>query len=450
MTTPTIWTRGKLQAPAIADKAESLPQPARRPFVYVALVAFSWLYYYRPEDFIPGLSHIPMAKITGLIGLIAVLIGMASGTNKMPAAVKLLWLLVVQLTLCIPFAIWKGGAFTAVSEKFSKTAVVAMLISMAVVHLKELRKLLWIQVSAVNLVVFCSILLRHTRDGRLEGIQRGVLENPNDLAINIAISFPVGLAFLLRAQGFKKVVWTVALAFMAVGIVLTYSRSGLLAFLLSLAVCVWEYGVKGKRRYIVWTTAVLLVGGLGLSLSSSHYRARVESIMAGNIEGSGDKGSLNARKALLKKSIIVAATHPLFGVGPGCFILVDKGWVVAHNTYTELAAEAGLPAIILFLLALGAALKNVAYVKGSVKYQEDPEVRIFTQALRAGLVAYIMAACFASTEYNLYPYFLIGYTCAMVRIVGPLRADKSRLKENSKLKRASYDRFTRPQPTLAG
>src|SRR5262249_31760735 len=27
---------------------------ARRPMVYAALAAFAWLYYYRPEDFIPG------------------------------------------------------------------------------------------------------------------------------------------------------------------------------------------------------------------------------------------------------------------------------------------------------------------------------------------------------------------------------------------------------------
>ena len=229
MTTSTIWTRGNLRAPVIANKPQSLARVVRRPFVYGALVAFSWLYYYRPEDFIPGLSHIPMAKITGLLALIALLVGMASGTNKMPAAVKFLWLLLVQMSLCIPFAIWKGGAFTAITEKFSKTAVVAMLISMTVVTVSELRKLLWIQVSAVNLVVFASILLRHTRNGRLEGIQRGVLENPNDLAINIAISFPIGLAFLLRARGFKKVIWAIGLAVMAVGIVLTYSRSGLLA-----------------------------------------------------------------------------------------------------------------------------------------------------------------------------------------------------------------------------
>jgi len=451
MTSPTIWTRSKLQRPAKADKAESLPQGARRPFVYMALVAFSWLYYYRPEDFIPGLSHVPMAKITGLIGLIALLVGMISGTNKMPAAVKFLWLLVVQMTLCVPFAIWKGGAFATVSEKFSKTAVVAMLISMAVVTIKELRKLLWIQVSAVNLVVFFSILLRHTHDGRLEGIQKSILQNPNDLAINIAISFPVGLAFLLRARGFKKVIWVIGLAFMALGIVLTYSRSGLLAFILSLAVCVWEYGIKGKRHYIVWTTAALLVAGLGIAISSSHYRARVESILAGNIEGSGDKGSLDARKALLKRSIIVAATHPLFGVGPGCFVLVDKSWLVAHNTYTELAAEAGLPALLLFLLAIGTALKNVTFVKGSAKYYDDPEINLFTQALWAGLVAYILGACFASTEYNLYPYFLIGYTCAMVRIVGLMQPDRSRVVEDSRGKRDVHDRFNRrPQPTWAG
>ena len=450
MTTPTIWTRGNAQAPVVANKPQPVVQAARRPFVYGALVAFSWLYYYRPEDFIPGLSHIPMAKITGLLGLFALLIGMASGTNKMPAAIKFLWLLVLQMFLCVPFAIWKGGAFSAVSEKFSKTVVVAMLISMAVVSVRELRKLLWIQVSAVNLVVFFSILLRHTRNGRLEGIQKSILENPNDLAINIAVSFPLGLAFLLQARGIKKVIWAIGLAFMALGIVLTYSRSGLLAFILSLGVCVWEYGIKGKRRYIVWTTAILLFGGLGIALSSSHYRARVESILAGNIEGSGDKGSLDARKALLKKSIMVAVTHPLFGVGPGCFQVLDKGWMVAHNTYTELAAEAGFPAIILFLLAIGAALKNVAFVKGSAKYYEDPEVKLFTQALGAGLVAYVMAAAFASTEYNLYTYFLIGYTCAMVRIVGPTRADKARLARESKGKRAAYDRFTRPQPTWAG
>src|SRR5262249_56390697 len=133
-------------------------------------------------------------------------------------------------------------------------------------------------------------------------------------------------------------------------------------------------------------------------------------------------------------------THPLVGVGPGCFALVDKGWVVAHNSYTELAAEAGLPALLLFLLALGAAFRNVRLARRSEQYDRDPEFRLFTQALWAGLAAYLIGACFDSTEYNLYPYFMIGYTCAMVRIAGA-----SAVNAGQSAKAASYA-FSRTQP----
>jgi O-antigen ligase len=388
-----------------------------------------------------------MARISGVIGAVALAVGMMSGGSaKIPQVVKILWLLLLQMALCVPFALWPGGAFSRVFEGFAKAVIVAMLIGVTVVTTWELRKLLWIQVSAVAMVTVASILLRNFRDGRLEGIQKSILQNPNDLAIGIAISFPLGLAFMLHARGFRKVVWGVALVFMALGVVLTYSRSGLMALILTLAVCVWEYGIKGKRRSIVVITAVGVVIGLGAALSSAHYRARVESIVLGNIEGSGDKGSLEARKALLKKSLMVAATHPLVGVGPGCFVLVDEGWVVAHNSYTELAAEAGFPGLFLFLWALGASLKNIARARKSTHYKEDPEFRLFTQALWAGMVAYLMGACFASTEYNLYPYFMMAYTCAMARISNQALTNPVQGRERRQLNRTSYDRIPQPQP----
>jgi len=446
MTMQITRARGTERSAVWAAQHNPVGSSARRPLVYAALVAFSWLYYYRPEDFIPGLDHIPMAKVAGVIGFLALIGGMMSGGKvRIPGAVKILWLLLLQMTMCIPLAMWPGGAFHAVVDKFSKGVVVATLISMAVVTVAELRKLLWIQVSAVALVTFFSIAVRHIEEGRLYGIQEGILSNPNDLAINIAISFPLGVAFMLQARGFKKVVWAMGLGVMGLGVVLTYSRSGLLAFLLSVAICVWEYGIKGKRQYIVVVAGLALFLGMGTALSNSHYRARVESIVQGNIEGSGDKGSLEARKGLLKKSIIVALTHPIFGVGPGCFPLVDQGWIVAHNTYTELAAEAGVPAIILFLMAIGAAFKNIARVRKSHQYRDDPEFRLFTQALRAGLAAYLAGACFASTEYNLFPYFLVAYTCAMVRIINePLSEERG--SEDNSLSKITYDRIARPQP----
>ena len=42
------------------------PAPTPRvTLAYRALVLFSVIYFYRPEDFIPGLSHIPIGKIAG-------------------------------------------------------------------------------------------------------------------------------------------------------------------------------------------------------------------------------------------------------------------------------------------------------------------------------------------------------------------------------------------------
>jgi O-antigen ligase len=339
-----------------------------------------------------------------------------------------------------------GGAFHTVFDKFSKGVVVAMLISMVVVTVGELRKLLWIQVSAVALVTFFSIALRHyNQGGRLSGIQESILSNPNDLAINIAISFPLGLAFMLHSRGFKKVVWGSSLAVMCVGVVLTASRSGLLALIVTIMVCVWEYGVKGKRRHLIVVTIVVSLLGLGVALSSSYYRARVESIFLGNVEGSGDKGSLAARKELLKKSVVTALTHPVFGVGPGCFPLVDEGWKVAHNAYSELAAEAGLLALVLFLMAIGEAFKNIARIRKSDQYRDDPEFRLFTQALWAGLAAYVAGSFFASTEYNLYPYYVIGYTCAMVRITSQPIPVYEQSNKRQILSKAKYDGILKPQ-----
>lgn len=420
----------------------------RHPVAFAGVVAFFLLYYYRPEDFIHPLAYIPMAKFAAIVAFVPIAVGMMSGGGlKTPPAIKILWILLIQMAICIPFAIWPGGAYHTVFDKFAKSVVIAMVISMAVVSLVELRRLLWIQVSAVAIVTFLSIALRHydPRDGRLSGVQNNILENPNDLAINIAISFPLALAFMLHARGFKKVLWILAMGVMCVGVVLTASRSGLLALVITVVICVWEYGIKGKRRQLIVATILISVLGAGIALSSSSYRARVASIFLGNIEGSGDRGSREARKGLLKKSVMTALTHPVFGVGPGCFPLVDRAWMVAHNAYTELAAEAGILALVLFLMAIGAAFKNIAQVRKSREYRDNLEFQIFTQATSAGLVAYMAGSFFASTEYNLYPYFMVGYTCVLLRIANTADQRPAPDGETKILKKTTYDRDLRTQ-----
>ena len=108
--------------------------------------------------------------------------------------------------------------------------------------------------------------------------------------------------------------------------------------------------------------------------------------------------------------------HPLFGVGPGNFPAATESWRVTHNTYTELSAEGGFPALILFVVILGLAFRNVRRVRKTDQYRRSREIQLFTSAMWAGLAAYVVGAAFASTEYQLFPYFMVAYTSVLYRL----------------------------------
>lgn len=412
----------------------------RPTLAYSALVAFTIIYYTRPEDFIPGLGVIPLSKISGGIALIGLIASLGSKDKpSLPTPVKVLILLLGQMTLAALFGVWiKGALIDTVFDKFSKGVIVAILISMIVVSVKQLRTLFFIQAASVAAVAFGSVLLNHGKSDRLYGIQQGILNNPNDLAINIAINFPLCVVFLLSSKGFlKKLLWGIGLIVMLYAVYATYSRSGLIAMVMSGAICFWAYGIKGKRKGVIVSAALLAVTLLAVVVGSTTYRARVESLFAGNIENSGDQGSLEKRSELLTESLRQAAKHPLFGIGPGNFPQFTEGWQVAHNTYTEFAAEAGIPALCLFLLALTGSFRNIRNLRKTPGYEKDETVHLYTDALWASLAAYVAGAAFSSTEYNLFPYFVIAYTCALYRIGNSAACGTS----TAQVKKSKWSRF---------
>lgn len=406
------------QAPLVPLSGFAALREKRTTLAYRTLVVFSAIYFLRPEDFIPGLTLVPIGKIAGGITLLALIFGVKpKERGKMPIECKLLLVLLAHMILTIPFAFWRGGAADTVINKFSKGVIVALLIALVVTKVNELRKLLYIQSAAVAFISIASILAHHTEEGRLMGIQKGILENPNDLAINIAINFPLCMAFLFAAKGgLRKFLWTVGLLGMLYAVVATYSRSGMIAMAITGMICLWEFGVRGKRTLFLMSTAIIGVFAVAVMLATPHYFTRIESLVRGNIEGSGDKGSLEARTQLLRDSLSLMVHNPVFGVGPGNFGVITGAWRVAHNTYTEMGAETGLPGLILFCAVLVSAARRIRRVRKLPGYADNEYIRLWTSALWAALAAYLAGAIFASTEYNLFPYFMVGYICALYQI----------------------------------
>ena len=391
------------------------PKRNRTTLAYWASLIFSFLYYARPEDFIPGLSYLPVAKISGGLALLGLVAGWGR-RRKIPLEIKLVLLLFFDLCLTIPFAFWRGGAFDIVVNQFSKAAIVGLLISMIVSTMAELRRLLWVQAAAVAVMTVASITVHPGDTTRLHALG-AAFANPNDFAINVAINFPLCVAFLLAAKGtFKKAVWLIALVAMLYAVIATYSRSGFLAMVICLIICLWEFGIKGKRPQVLVAAFLLGIVGVGFGLTKPNYALRLSTLFEGRLEGSMDKGSLEARRELLNQSIKLTLQHPLFGVGPGNFQAITESWHVTHNTYTELSSEAGIPALAIFLTIIGLAFRNLRRVRKAPDYQTNSQLRLFTGALWAGLSAYLVGAAFASTAYLLYPYFIVAYVSALRRI----------------------------------
>lgn len=122
---------------------------------------------------------------------------------------------------------------------------------------------------------------------------------------------------------------------------------------------------------------------------------------------------------LFNRGLSIAQQHPLFGVGPGNFEVVSgssdaRDWHGTHDTYVQLSSEAGLPALFLFLFLLKVAFSSVS--KAMKRSAGDAKLMLFAGALRASLVSLMVGALFADVAYHFFPYFLIGFACALAHI----------------------------------
>ena len=400
--------------------SEAVQSPSERSkFAYKVMLAFSFLYYLRPSDVIPGLRTIPLAKITGAIAILALLLGgKKGGPKKLPFEVKLLFAMFCWLILTVPFSSWRGNSLQVVVWQFSKTFIIPFTLVMTVSRMRELRRLIFVQAAGVALMTMVSVLVNTRWNGRLAGIGNGLLSNPNDLAMNIALNWPICLVFLLTARGMlKKILWGMAILTMIYAVMATYSRAGFLALSMAIALCLWEFALRGRRIHIIAVATLCVL--LSVFLAPQNYSKRLETLVGQDQAGDKDRGSAAARRALLIESLKVTATHPVFGVGPGNFSSFTSTWMVTHNTYTEFSAECGIPALVMFLVLLQLAFRNVRRVRKSKLYDRRSDVQMFAGALWASLVAYLIGASFASTAYSLFPYYMVTYTILLAKIAFP-------------------------------
>lgn len=379
---------------------------------YKCLLLFVLVYCARPEDWIPGVGLLHLAKVTGLLTLatFGLTVRSREGGFRLPREMVYLLILLGQLFLASVLSnVWRGGAVN-VTMGFAKAVLIVLVAGLTVSALTRLRRLLFVQVACVASVAAVAIIKGHYgRMARLQGVLGGMYDNPNDLALAIALALPLCFAFLLTTKNnLRKAAWVFVMFLMSYALLLTASRSGLLTVLAAGILCLWEFGVKQKRPHLVVLAGVAV---MALFLAGGgRLRARIDATLHRETEASAYE-SAEQRTELLLHSVQVTLAHPLFGVGPGDFEVISGNWHEVHNMYAEMSSEAGVPALILLLLIFARTFSNLRKAKELTK--DEPELGTWAAALYADVSAFAVGSMFAPVAFNCYPYFLVAYGTAM-------------------------------------
>ncbi len=382
------------------------------------LSAFYFVYCARPEDWIPGLNHIPLAKVTAIFAFVSLFMSLGRAQRKFRDLPREAGYLLALIGLLVASAllspVWPGGAFFHAVD-FSKVYVAWVATFMLVTTFSRLRRVIYIQAASVAVIAFVSLVKGHNTP-RLDGVLGGIYSNPNDLAFAIVLSLPLCLALLLTAKGLlPKLVWVCAMLAMATALFLTASRAGFIDLVISGAVCLWHFGIRGKRPQLI-VAAVLVLGTLML-LAGGLLRARFATIYSDdvNTEVRSAYGSYEQRKFLYFKSLEGMEHHPLFGVGIRCFANYSGVWREVHNAYLEIGVEGGIPVLILYLMIFQRGFANLSSLRR--RRDLDLHTTLFVGALHSSLVGFAVGALFAPEAYQFFLYFAVAQSSALMAIV---------------------------------
>ncbi len=277
--------------------------------------------------------------------------------------------------------------------------------------------------------------------GGEEATRIHALSRPSNMFAWVLVLFlPMVIAQLLRPvaslRRWQRALCAFAAALAVVVLILTYSRGSWIAFGLSIPLmalaALLTLKAEERRRLILNFSAVAVV----LGLLAIPFSEKIVSRLTDD-----DRGSAEVRLPLIEVALAMIAANPIVGVGVGSYESVMRSydetsdfvtehfdWPV-HNVYLHVAAETGIPGLLLLLL-----LAVIAFRRGWVVLRDpdaDSLLRVMALGFLGGMVAYLITglkegSCFQTASMR--PFYLI---CGL--LIATDRANR-RPAENSDLK----------------
>jgi O-antigen ligase len=232
-----------------------------------------------------------------------------------------------------------------------------------------------------------------------------------------------------RRPFWEKVYCYTCLPIIIVADMLCASRGGFLGLIFASLWFVW--GTKHRVRNLLLVTALVLPLSVLMPGSPLHRL----------LDQRADLGSTQAHLDAWKAGFAMIETHPLFGVGLGEFKPLMRWYAppgtdfesLAHNMYIEVAAELGLPALIVFVAIFWYSFRTLSKLR--VDTSRPVFIRDAAGALQAGLLGVAVAGSFVSAEYQKTTWMGFALIVSLVPLARSLHPDKKNIRADASTSR---------------
>ncbi len=233
-----------------------------------------------------------------------------------------------------------------------------------------------------------------------------VYNNPNDLAALCLLAFGVALAIV-----FSETTWNpvrlgcgISAAILLVVILRTQSRGVFLGIIIAIAPGFIPILLKQLRLAIGMGIVVGLVLSFAIPPKTWERLGGIKKLTSTEaVENQNDSNEADSSAAqrleIVKTGWKIFLDHPIFGMGLGAYPLANNmyspflGKRDTHNTYINLAAETGLPGLVIWCSLVWSVLYR-AY-RARQRAAESP-LKIQNYWLGQALLGYLVAGTFGS------------------------------------------------------
>ncbi|MEW6001830.1 MAG: O-antigen ligase family protein [Nitrospirota bacterium] len=201
----------------------------------------------------------------------------------------------------------------------------------------------------------------------------GAGTDPNMLALYSLIAMPICLKFFTEAGKLKKLLWLIALLFIGTTSFLTYSRAGIIVFVVQAVLALFIFKVsKSLLKRIGFSIIIILITVIPF-YTVENWALRFRDIQS------------DTRLQLFEEATATLVENPLLGVGYNQFILYSRIGEVAHNTYLEIGAGTGIFSLIVFVSFLLFIWRSL-YIKREITHGLEMRFKAMSKLILSTLI----------------------------------------------------------------